>query len=823
MSRLIVKNLPKDLTEAKFKEHFGKKGEVTDAKLMRTKDGASRRFGFIGFKNEKSAESALNYFNGTFIHTSKIVVEKALPYGSEAIPRAWSKYTDGTSANIRLTGGNSIKADKKNDFQVEETEAFKQQKEKLIQHVNQLKADEKDPKLREYLDVMTSRSKGKTWTNDDLATLKSYTESKLHLNNNDNNNGDGDQEKEKKIAANIHDSDDELYDDLPFNKDNKKKNNKDVEDDEDEPMDEDKNNNGLDDTPMDENNDHSKKEINFDDLPERAKLIAEQEAKETNPVDLIEDTGRLFIRNLPYACTEQDLRETFEKYGPLSEVHMPIARDTKQSKGYAYILYLLPEHAVKAYKELDMKSFQGRLLHILPAKEKPVSKEEEIYGPNGTKLSSVKKEKEKKRKNLASSDFNWNSLYMSSDAIADSIADRLGIAKSELLNAEADNVAVRLALAETQIIAETKEFLEKHGIVLDNFGKKDRSQTVILVKNIPYGTTEEELRGLFGKFGDLGRVLIPPANTMAVIEFLEPSESRRAFQSLAYRRFKDTLIYLEKAPMDIFKEKFDSTSDDAKKINAKTVATGSTDVLGLDSTTKNNSNDDNDDDDLSAVSTLFVKNLNFETTAASLKKAFSGIQGYRSSRINVKPNTKQPGKMLSMGFGFIEFNNKQNAQKALDAMQGYKLDGHSLQLKFSHHEANTGNKKSTKSDKANTTKLVVRNVPFEATVKDLRELFSAYGQLKSLRMPKKFNGGHRGFAFLDFMTKQEAKNVYEQMANIHLYGRHLVLEWAEEEEGIDSLREKTGKHYAKEESLSGRNNKRQKIDMDENDDAMLSD
>lgn len=97
---------------------------------------------------------------------------------------------------------------------------------------------------------------------------------------------------------------------------------------------------------------------------------------------------------------------------------MPISRDTKQSKGYAYILYLLPEHAVKAYKDLDMKSFQGRLLHILPAKEKPVSKEEEIYGPNGTKLSSIKKEKEKKRKNLAGSDFNWNSLYMSVSIIS---------------------------------------------------------------------------------------------------------------------------------------------------------------------------------------------------------------------------------------------------------------------------------------------------------------------------------------------------------------------------------------------------------------------
>jgi multiple RNA-binding domain-containing protein 1 len=96
-----------------------------------------------------------------------------------------------------------------------------------------------------------------------------------------------------------------------------------------------------------------------------------------------------------------------------------------------------------------------------------------------------------------------------------------------------------------------------------------------------------------------------------------------------------------------------------------------------------------------------------------------------------------------------------------------------------------------------------------------------YGQLKSLRMPKKFNGGHRGFAFLDFLTKQEAKNVYDNMGNIHLYGRHLVLEWAQEDDNVDALRQKTGKHYSKEESFGGRT-KRQKVDLDgDDDDAML--
>lgn len=140
------------------------------------------------------------------------------------------------------------------------------------------------------------------------------------------------------------------------------------------------------------------------------------------------------------------------------------------------------------------------------------------------------------------------------------------------------------------------------------------------------------------------------------------------------------------------------------------------------------------------------------------------------------------------------------------------MDGHALQLKFSHHKAGTGASSSkSKSSKSDTTKLVVRNVPFEATSKDLKELFSTYGKLKSLRLPKKFNGGHRGFAFLDFMTHQEAQNVYDSMNSIHLYGRHLVLEWAQDDDNIDALREKTGRDFAKEENLERR--KRAKVEI----------
>ena len=345
--------------------------------------GASRKFGFIGYKTEAAADAAMQYFNNTYINTARITVEKAHAYGSENLPRAWSKYTEGSSAHDRMTGAGKKKA----EFAVEETDAFhdKQRKERE-EFINELNADKSDPKLKEYLDVMTARSKSKTWANDDSAAASDKKES-------------------ESTKVDYVGSDDELYDDLP------PKNTKDTKKDEE-------------DVDMKDDEEHSEKESSktkksvskpSEDNVEMEEAVVEEKThtKSENPKELIEDTGRLFIRNLSYACTEHDLRDLFEKYGTLSEVHMPIARDTKKSKGYAYILYLLPEHALKAYEALDMQTFQGRLLHIIPAEEKPPAKEEDILGVNGTKLSAVKKDKEKKRRNLAGNDFNWNSLYMS--------------------------------------------------------------------------------------------------------------------------------------------------------------------------------------------------------------------------------------------------------------------------------------------------------------------------------------------------------------------------------------------------------------------------
>ncbi len=68
-----------------------------------------------------------------------------------------------------------------------------------------------------------------------------------------------------------------------------------------------------------------------------------------------------------------------------------------------------------------------------------------------------------------------------------------------------------------------------------------------------------------------------------------------------------------------------------------------------------------------------------------------------------------------------------------------------------------------------------------------------YGHIQSLRLPKKFDNTPRGFAFIEFTTASDARNAMESLKHTHLLGRHLVLEWADEEDGGGALEKMRGR------------------------------
>lgn len=413
--------------------------------------------------------------------------------------------------------------------------------------------------------------------------------------------------------------------------------------------------------------------------------------------------------------------------------------------------------------------------------------------------------------------FNWNSLFMNQDAVNSAIAERLGVSKHELLDPTSADAGVRQALAETSVIQEVKSYFTKNGVDLDAFKKRERGDTSILVKNFPYGMTLDELRKMFEEFGQVLRVLMPPTGTIAIVEMAQPGQAKAAFAGLAYRRIKDSVLFLEKGPKNLF--------------TGPTVhSTASLGVAGNKPVDHKPSASDLLENERSFetadTTTLFVRNLNFVTTTDRLVDFFKPLDGFVSARVNTKTDPKKPGQILSMGFGFLEFDSKAHAQAALTAMNGCDLDGHKLVIKASHKGADAAEERR-KEDKAKKssgkrTKIIIKNLPFEASKKDVRALFGNYGELRSVRVPKKFDHSTRGFAFADFVTSREAENALEALKDTHLLGRRLVLEFAandpvDAEEEIEKMQKKVGSQVNKValQKLTGGGRKKFNIDGDD--------
>lgn len=398
-------------------------------------------------------------------------------------------------------------------------------------------------------------------------------------------------------------------------------------------------------------------------------------------------------------------------------------------------------------------------MHILPASDKKISKLTEF---EISKLP-LKQQKAIKRKAEASkSQFNWNSLYMNPDAVLASVADRLGVTKAELLDPASADAAVKQAHAETSVIKETKDYLKSHGVNIDAFQNHARDDRTILLKNFAYGTTSEELSGMLGQYGTVERLVFPTTGTMAIAQYTEANSVTLALKGLAYRNLRGSVLYLEKAPQGLWKGGQDAVQHE----EALFVVDTNGDTLGT-------------------TATLFVRNLNFATTRARLAEAFSPLPGFLSARVKTRTDSKRPGEVLSMGFGFVEFRSKSHAEAALSTMNGRVLDGHDLLVQLSQKTTDLAEERRkddiVKKRNANQTKIIIKNLPFEATKKDIRSLFGAYGQLRTVRMPKKFDSSARGFAFAEFVTAKEAENAIEALTNTHLLGRRLVLDFAESE------------------------------------------
>ena len=99
-------------------------------------------------------------------------------------------------------------------------------------------------------------------------------------------------------------------------------------------------------------------------------LAAQQRASQA------ERSGQIFVGNLAYTTTREELRQLFEAYGAVEHVHLVTERETGRSRGFAFVTMGNAPEARAAIAALQGTTFGGRTLTVTEARQR-----EERHGP----------------------------------------------------------------------------------------------------------------------------------------------------------------------------------------------------------------------------------------------------------------------------------------------------------------------------------------------------------------------------------------------------------------------------------------------------------
>ena len=80
---------------------------------------------------------------------------------------------------------------------------------------------------------------------------------------------------------------------------------------------------------------------------------------------------RLYVGNLPYSATDDELNELFSRAGAVANVHVMRDQATGRARGFAFVEMTTDEGAQKAIDELHEFKMDGRALVVNEARPKP--------------------------------------------------------------------------------------------------------------------------------------------------------------------------------------------------------------------------------------------------------------------------------------------------------------------------------------------------------------------------------------------------------------------------------------------------------------------
>ena len=214
----------------------------------------------------------------------------------------------------------------------------------------------------------------------------------------------------------------------------------------------------------------------------------------------------------------------------------------------------------------------------------------------------------------------YNSLFFNFDTIIKRTCESEKIDKRDLVNIKDKDLGARVALLESNLVEQTKVFLEHNKIYLDSL-EESKSKNKLILRN-------SDLLGALDLVKGDCKVDVAPSKCLALLEFKDENVALSCYKELNLRRFKGQVIYCEFAP--ICKEPENKVHSMSKEAKPK-----------------------------KKTNKIVVKNVPFQATENELRTIFSTFSHVTNIRLPIKSDGTH------RGFCFIVLDSVENVDKAI--------------------------------------------------------------------------------------------------------------------------------------------------------------
>ena len=253
------------------------------------------------------------------------------------------------------------------------------------------------------------------------------------------------------------------------------------------------------------------------------------------------NTANIFVKGIPPEIKPREVFELFNKYGEIISVKICEDEDGNLL-GYGYINYYSLDSAENAIKELNKKNIWGSVLEIEHFQKKNERLQSNL-GNNSIYIKNIPdKINESEIKDLFKKfgEITWSKVLSDNSGrkfaiIVFSSTESASKAKEEMNDKKIDNNEIGLYVDLLQKKSERKRFLISKIGDINNKLNQEFKNCNLYIKNLPYDLTDEKLKEIFEKYGEVKSVKISKFILVTKIkDELKEIEQSRGFGYVCY-------------------------------------------------------------------------------------------------------------------------------------------------------------------------------------------------------------------------------------------------------------------------------------------------